>query len=124
MVLPPKATHPEGGMKLPEKNILSSAIEVNTYGGKIHVEWDPTAAVTPIGQLAFFIEFLKLGGRFDGWVNDCPLSYASNNAPKKIEVMGSLFLSILRAQSVYASDSLTRRYREHEAIGYEQGYQR
>jgi hypothetical protein len=38
MVLPPKAAHPEGDVKLPEKNILSSAIEVSTYGGKIHVE--------------------------------------------------------------------------------------
>ena len=36
-------------------------------------------------QLAFFIEFLKLGGRFDQWVEDCPLSYTSNNAPKKID---------------------------------------
>jgi len=43
---------------------LSAAIEVETYAGKIHVEWDPRAAVTPIGQLAFFIEFLKLGRRF------------------------------------------------------------
>jgi hypothetical protein len=101
MVLPPKAAHPEGDVKLPEKNILSSAIEVDTYGGKIHVEWDPTAAVTPIGQLAFFIEFLKLGGRFDRWVNDCPLSYASNNAPKKIDVVGSLFLSILSGHNRY-----------------------
>ena len=28
----------------------------------MHVEWDPTAAATPLGQLPFFIEFLKLGG--------------------------------------------------------------
>ena len=42
----------------------SDDVEVETYGGKIHVEWDPTSAVTPIGQLVFFIEFLKLGGRF------------------------------------------------------------
>lgn len=101
MVLPPKATHPKGEVKLPEKNILSSAIEVETYGGKIHVEWDPTSAVTPIGQLAFFIEFLKLGGRFDRWVDDCPLSYASNNAPKKVDVIGSLFLSILSGHNRY-----------------------
>jgi hypothetical protein len=29
-------------------------IAVDTFDGKIHVEWDPTAAVTPIGQLPFF----------------------------------------------------------------------
>jgi hypothetical protein len=44
-----------------------------------------TAAVTPIGQLPFFIEFLKLGYRFEPWVDECPLDYTSNNASKKIE---------------------------------------
>ncbi len=74
---------------------------METYAGKVHVEWDPTAAVTPIGQLAFFIEFLKLGYRFEQWVDDCPLYYASNNAPKKIDVLGSLFLSILSGHNRY-----------------------
>ncbi len=87
MVLPPKVVHPEG--------------EVETYAGKIHVEWDPTAAVTPIGQLAFFIEFLKLGHRFGQWVDDSPLHYDSNNAPQKIDVLGSLFLSILSGRNRY-----------------------
>jgi len=64
MVLPPEVVHPAGEMEIPPKQALSTAIEVETYAGKIHVEWDPTAAVTPIGQLAFFIEFLKLGHRF------------------------------------------------------------
>ena len=77
------------------------AIELETYAGKIHVEWDPTAAVTPIGQLAFFIEFLKLGYRFRQWVDDCPLFYTSNNAPQKIDVLGSLFLSILSGHNRY-----------------------
>ncbi len=71
------------------------------YARKIHVEWDPTAAVTPIGQLAFFIEFLKLGHRFSQWVDDCPLHYLSNNAPQKIDVLGSLFLSILSGHNRY-----------------------
>ena len=56
MILPSKPIHPRGDVTLPEKSPLASAMEVETYGGKIHVEWDPTAAVTPIGQLAFFIE--------------------------------------------------------------------
>ena len=102
MKLPPTVIHPKGELKIPEKNALAAAIEVETYAGKIHVEWDPTAAVTPIGQLAYFIEFLKLGHRFDRWVKDCPLSYASNNAPKKIDVLGSLFLSILSGHNRYA----------------------
>ena len=59
MVLPPEVVHPAGEVEKPQKQALSTAIEVETYAGKIHVEWDPTAAVTPIGQLAFFIEFLN-----------------------------------------------------------------
>ena len=101
MVLPPKPIHPEGEANLPAKTPLSEAIEVETFAGRIHVEWDPTAAVTPIGQLPFFIEFLKLGYRFEPWVEECPLEYTSNNAPKKIDVLGSLFLSILSGHNRY-----------------------
>jgi hypothetical protein len=102
MVLPPKIIHPEGEIDIPEQRPLSTAIEVETFAGKVHVEWDPTAAVTPIGQLPFFIEFLKLGHRFPPWVEDCPLHYLSNNAPQKIDVLGSLFLSILSGHHRYA----------------------
>jgi hypothetical protein len=49
-------------------------------GERVHVEWDPHAAVTPLGQLPFFIEFLKVSGLLDAWVADCPLEYKSNNA--------------------------------------------
>lgn len=48
MVLPPKLTHPMGEAKLPEKTALFDAVEVDTYAGKVHVEWDQSAAVTPI----------------------------------------------------------------------------
>jgi hypothetical protein len=102
MVLPNKSTHPESEAKLSPKTALSKAIEVETFAGKVHVEWDPAAAVTPIGQLPFFIEFLKLGNRFKPWVDECPLYYTSNNAPKKIDVLGSLFLSILSGHNRYA----------------------
>lgn len=102
MVLPPKMIHPTGEEDRVEEKPLSSAIEVDTFTGKVHVEWDPTAAVTPIGQLPFFIEFLKLGHRFNPWVEDCPLHYRSHNAPKKIDVMGSLFLSILSGHNRYS----------------------
>jgi hypothetical protein len=86
---------------VPQKRPLSTAIEVETFAGKVHVEWDPTAAVTPIGQLPFFIEFLKLGHRFTPWVEECPLRYFSNNAPQKIDVLGSLFLSVLSGHNRY-----------------------
>ena len=37
-------------------------------------KWDETAPVTPLGQLAFFIDYLKQAGLFDAWVADCPLA--------------------------------------------------
>ena len=62
------------------------------------MERDPTAGVAPIGQLPFFIQYLKLGHRFMPWVEDCPLDYVSNNAPSKIDVLGSLLLSVLSGE--------------------------
>src|ERR1700736_3503725 len=70
--------HPEGEQPAVE---AWSAV-ADTYAGRVHVEWDATAPVTPFGQLPFFIEYLKQGGLFDGWVADCPLSLSSPNAPR------------------------------------------
>jgi hypothetical protein len=101
MVFTPDTVHPLGEADRVDNSSLSKAIEVETFAGKVHVEWDPTAAVPPIGQLPFFIELLKLGHRFNLWVEGCPLHYTSNNAPKKIDVLGSLFLSILSGHNRY-----------------------
>jgi hypothetical protein len=49
----------------------TGTIALDTFGGRIHVEWDPAAAVTPLGPLPFFIEFLTVSGVFDAWVVDC-----------------------------------------------------
>ena len=78
MVIPPASIHPS-------KKALSQAIEVETFDGKVFVEWCPDAAVTPLGQLPFFIVFLKISYLFTSWVNDYPLIYKSNNAPEKID---------------------------------------
>src|SRR5690348_14857345 len=74
----------------------------DTFGGRVHVEWDAAEPVTPLGQLAFFIEYLKQGGLFDGWVADCPLSFTSPNAPRKRDVLGTLLLSVLAGHQRYA----------------------
>lgn len=102
MAYPFDSNHPAGEQTLPPKSVLPAAVEVETFAGKLQVEWDQTSAVTPMGQLPFFIQFLKLGGRFDPWVDDCPLHYRSNNAPEKVDVLGSLFLSILSGHNRYA----------------------
>jgi hypothetical protein len=66
------------------------------------VEWDPAAPLTPYGQLAFFIDYLKAGNLFDALVADCPLSYTSPNAPEKRDVLGTTMLSVLAGHKRYA----------------------
>lgn len=80
----------------------SSRVAVDTFAGRIHVEWDPDAAVTPMGQLPFFIEFLKVSGLYDAFVAECPLRYTSPNAPRIRDVLGTLLLSILAGHKRYA----------------------
>lgn len=80
----------------------NGSIALDTFGGRIHVEWDPAAAVTPLGQLPFFIEFLNVSGVFEAWVADCPLTYHSNHASDKRAVLGTLLLSILAGHHRYA----------------------
>lgn len=94
--------HPKDERALSTKPQKNHHFEVDTFAGKVRVDWDPDSSVTPLGQLAFFIEYLKVGGRFDPWVRDCPLEYKSNNAPKKTNVLGSLLLSILSGHRRYA----------------------
>jgi hypothetical protein len=77
-------------------------VAVDTFGGRVHVEWDPAAPVTPLGQLPFFIEYLRLGGLFDPWVADCPLGYTSPNAPKVRDVLGTVLLAVLAGHRRYA----------------------
>lgn len=97
----PKTTHPEGEASLEDTIPSTEGCQLDTYDGKVAIEWDTNAQVTPLGQLPFFIEFIKLGGRFDTWVDDCPLYYKAKNAPQKVDVLGSLFLSILSGHYRY-----------------------
>ena len=90
--------HPTG--EQPEVDEWSAVAD--TFAGRVHIEWDTTAPVTPLGQLPFFIEYLKQGGLFEGWVADCPLLFTSPNAPRKRDVLGTLLLSVLAGHRRYA----------------------
>ena len=81
---------------------VEAAVVADTFGGRVHVEWDGEATVTPLGQLPFFIEYLKQGGLFDSWVADCPLYFTSPNAPSKRDVLGTVLLSLLAGHRRYA----------------------
>lgn len=107
MKLPSVPTsHQNGeGPKAQNKSELLSennTLAVDTFGGRVHVEWDPQSATTPLGQLPFFIEFLKIGNLLDPWISECPLNLTSHNAPSKRDVLGTLLLSILAGHKRYA----------------------
>jgi len=74
----------------------------DTFAGRVHVEWDAEAPVTPFGQLPFFIDYLKQAGLFDAWVADCPLRLSSPNAPTKRDLLGTVLLSVLAGHWRYA----------------------
>ncbi len=99
---PDLPVHPAGEQPPIEQNAALAPATLSTWAGPVRVEWDPTAPLTPYGQLPFFIEFLKVAGLFDALVADCPLAYTSPNAPDKRDVLGTTMLSILAGHKRYA----------------------
>ena len=91
-------THPAGEQPPVEERPATA----DTFAGRVHVEWDATAPVTPFGQLPFFIDFLKQANLFDPWVADCPLYLISPNAPRKRDLLGTVMLSVLAGHRRYA----------------------
>ena len=90
--------HPMG--EQPE--VAGDSAVADTFAGRVHIEWDATAPVTPFGQLPFFIDYLKQAGLFDRWVDDCPLLFTSPNAPRKRDLLGTVLLSVLAGHRRYA----------------------
>jgi hypothetical protein len=79
-----------------------AGVDVDSWAGTVRIEWAQDAAMTPMGQLAFFIDFLKTSGRFDAFVSDCPLRYQSPNAPTRRDILGTTMLSMLAGHKRYA----------------------
>ncbi|MEO7852928.1 MAG: transposase [Rubrivivax sp.] len=78
------------------------AMRVHTPGGVFAVRWDERGRATALGQLAFFAEYLETSGLFEAWLESCPLSYTSPNAPALVDVLGTWMLSILDGHCRYA----------------------
>jgi hypothetical protein len=95
------AVHPAGEQPEVEPAVVGP-VTAETFAGRVHLEWEPAAPVTTMGQLAFFIEYLKQGGLFDGWAAGCPLHLTSPNAPAKRDVLGTVLLSVLAGHWRYA----------------------
>jgi hypothetical protein len=102
----PVEAHPQGEAISPRqqaaRTVLQSPLVVDTQGRRFHVEWDPLAPVTPLGQLVFFSQFLAAGGWFADYVRTCPLTFTSPNAPSLTDLLGTITLAILAGQNRYA----------------------
>jgi hypothetical protein len=85
-----EAAHPAGEVEKAGATTESESCTVETYAGKLRIRWDDSAAVTAMGQMPVFIDFLKTSGLWDGLVADCPLRYTSPNAPSPVDVLGTL----------------------------------
>ena len=72
--------HPKGELVKSD----GERIALDTFGGRLHVEWDQNAEVSSMGLLPYFADFLKTANLFDPWVESCPLKYTSGNAPKAL----------------------------------------
>jgi hypothetical protein len=73
--------HPEGELANAGFDGLGPGLSPDTFAGKVQIRWVPDGAVSTLGLLPFFTEFLKTSGLFDAFVAECPLEYTSANAP-------------------------------------------
>src|SRR5438093_255243 len=53
--------HPEGEQEKGEMQPPETELSLDTFAGKIQFKWAPAADVSSLGQMPFFIEFLKNG---------------------------------------------------------------
>ena len=100
--------HPEGEPQIEGNQPAETPLSLDTFAGKVQFRWVPEAEVSSLGQMPFFIEYLKTSGVFEKWVNDCPLQYTSPNAPHKLDVLGTILLSVLAGHWRYAHISALR----------------
>lgn len=95
MILPHKTAHQNGEIENSneplDSGLENTTFSVETFNGKLQIEWDPNVSTTMFGLLPFFIEFLKLGNLFTSRVEECPLEFRSNNAPSKLDYWARYF---------------------------------
>ena len=96
----------QNGEASDQANDLSSTTNDSSHSSSIpgmRVQWsDQSKQVTQMAGLAYFVQFLETTGLFDHFVENCPLTYQSNNAPDKRDVLGTILLSVLSGHTRYA----------------------
>ena len=75
---------------------------MQTFDRAIQVRWEEDAGVRMYGPLTYFIEFLKVSGVWERFVEECPLRYTSPNAPAKNEILGTILFSVRNGHRRYA----------------------
>jgi len=94
--------------------MLLSRAGVQTMARKVQVRWETESAATPMGQLAYFSQFLHLTGLWSQWLAGCPLTYGSLNAPSVADVLGTWMLSILSGHRCHSH--ITTRARRRKSV--------
>jgi len=97
-----EVSHPMGEVEKAERVGEPDQCTIESYAGRVHIRWDDTAAVTAMGQMPVFVDFLKTSGLWDKFLADCPLRYKSPNAPGHVDILGTLLMSVLAGQNRYA----------------------
>jgi hypothetical protein len=75
---------------------------VETPGGSFQVRWEEDPGISPHGVLTYFLEFLRVSGIWEEFVEQCPLTYTSPNAPTKAEILGTILCGVLSGHRRYA----------------------
>lgn len=88
------STPPEGESKMGSCG-SDGAWPLDTPGGRFYVEWDTEGPTSREGQLIFFFQFLKAGGRWAQLMARCPMSYTGNRGSGALNVLGTVLLSVL-----------------------------
>jgi len=90
--------------------------KIEAFGGTIKVRWEEDAGVSMHGGLAYFIEFLKISGLWEKFIQERPLKFTSPNAATQSEIPGTILFSVLSGTAV------TSILRASEATTYCRGY--
>lgn len=96
-----QSLHRKGEAEDPELG-YPAARRIETFGGSVEVRWAEEGGMSLNGPLTYFVEFLKVTGLWERFVESCPLSYTSPNAPAKSEILGTILFSVLNGHRRYA----------------------
>ena len=100
--------HPAGEPAAARPAPIGEAVALDSFAGRIEVQWAPDEAVTALGQLPSFIDFLKQSDLFEPFVAEAPLRYASPNAPQVRDVLGTLLLAVTNGAARYSHVNAVR----------------